>query len=163
MLDTKMTLIGMEELIPGALWKGTKDQIEQALAMARKGAGKVKHSHDAQAQRWKLQIGDRKIEVQEVVSAAKTVDVERVLLAGDDADLRLAIRTVPPKAGTLDVIVHGTVDDFIVFSGGKELSLDHRRLTSRSRASSTSGSGCLRARRVCTRRGPLSTWRTSSA
>jgi hypothetical protein len=52
----------------------------------------------------------------------------RLVLAGDDADVRDAARRLRPEAGTLDVVVHGSVDDVIVKVGGQELHLDQRHL-----------------------------------
>jgi hypothetical protein len=52
-----------------------------------------------------------------------------VVLAGDDAtEIRLAAKAVQPIVGTLDVFIHGTVDEFGVVIGGTEVILDHRRL-----------------------------------
>jgi hypothetical protein len=119
MMATKMVLLGMEELVPGALWKGTKDQIERAVASQTKPPPKVTR----EGKRWRVQLGDeRVIEIQEVVSAEKTVDVERVVLGGQDEELKLAAKLVPPLADTLDVVIHGTVDDFVL----NDVTIDHR-------------------------------------
>ncbi|MEO8841913.1 MAG: hypothetical protein ABI704_10110 [Kofleriaceae bacterium] len=124
MLGTKMTLLGMEELVPGALWKGTKEQIEKAIASQKRPVPKVTR----EGKRWHVQLGERVIEIQEVASAQKTVDVERVVLGGGDEELRIAAKLVPPEPGMLDVVVHGSIDDFMVTVGGRDISIDHRAL-----------------------------------
>ncbi len=51
-----------------------------------------------------------------------------VVLEGSD-DIASYARAVPPKPGTLDVFVHGTVDEFIVIGdGGARQTLSHRSL-----------------------------------
>lgn len=127
MTETKFTIIGMEELIPGELWKGSREQIEQALAQAKQDGQNPKVLSREHGQ-WKVNIGSREYVIQETVSSAKTVDAERVMLAGTDERLRLAAKLVPPQAGSLDVFVHGTVDDFIVFRDGKEIHLPPRQV-----------------------------------
>jgi hypothetical protein len=127
--ETKFALIGMEELIPGALWKGNKDQIQQAIQQAETDGQKPKVlHHDPGAKRWKVKIGDRTVEIQEVVSAAKTVNAERILVAGSDDDMRLATKLVVPKPGSIDVVVHGGVDDFMVTINGVDHTISHRSL-----------------------------------
>jgi len=61
MFATKATLLGMEELVPGALWKGTRRQINEALDH-QSPRPKVLH----EGPKWKLQLRDRVIEVSEV-------------------------------------------------------------------------------------------------
>lgn len=126
MMDTRMALLGMEELIPGALWKGTPEQIKEAIAHAKKGKQAVEVSRDGN--RWRVKVGEREIQVQEVASATKTVDVERVVLGGGDGELRVAAKLVPPEPGSLDVVVHGSIDDFMVTVNGKDIPVDHRAL-----------------------------------
>lgn len=127
MTETKFTIIGMEELIPGELWKGSRDQIERSLAQAEKDGQKPKVISREDG-RWKVKVGEREYVIQETASSAKTVDAERVLLAGGDEELRVAAKLVPPQAGSLDVFVHGTVDDFIVVRDGKEIHLPPRQV-----------------------------------
>jgi len=128
MTETKMVLSGMEELIPGAFWKGSKEQIEKAIANTN-GKQKLELiSHDAETKRWKLRAGEREIEVQETVSGARSVNEDRVVLAGSDEGLRLSTKLVPPEPGSLDVIVHGSVDDFRVRRGAEELQIEPNKL-----------------------------------
>lgn len=127
MTETKFALIGMEELIPGQMWKGSGDQIKDALAQAKQdGQNPQVISHEENL--WKVKIGDREYTINETVSSAKTVDADRVLLAGSDDGLRLAAKLVPPQPGSLDVFVHGTVDDFVVFRDGKKITLPPRQV-----------------------------------
>ena len=127
MTETKFALIGMEELIPGQMWKGSRPQIDQALAQAKQdGQNPQVISHEENL--WKVKIGDREYTINETVSSAKTVDVDRVLLAGSDDGLRLAAKLVPPGPGSLDVFVHGTLDGFVVFRNGEKVSLEPRQV-----------------------------------
>lgn len=119
MAETRMALTGMEELVPGALWKGTEKQIRDAEAAT---GGKATKKNG----RWQLKVGKRTIEIHEVASPQKTVDVERIMLKGDDHEMAMAAKLVVPKPGTLDVMVHGSVDEFVVMLGGKEVKLSHR-------------------------------------
>jgi hypothetical protein len=57
-----------------------------------------------------------------------TKPTNRVLLAGADEDLVRAAPYVQPAPGYLDVILHGTVDDFIVKTDSGTVSIDHRAL-----------------------------------
>lgn len=67
MLETKFALIGMEELIPGALWKGTAEQILQSIKQAEVDGLKPKVlEHDQSTKRWRLRLGDRDIQVKEI-------------------------------------------------------------------------------------------------
>jgi hypothetical protein len=127
--ETKFALIGMEELVPGALWKGSNEQIKQALKQAETDGQKPKVlHHDPESKRWRVKIGDRTIEIQEVVSSAKTVNADRIVAAGSDEDLRLFAKLVVPKPGSIDVIVHGGVDDFMVTINGVDHTISHRSL-----------------------------------
>ncbi len=128
-LETKFTLIGMEELIPGALWKGAPEHIQRALAQAQEHGVEAKVLQHAELhQSWRLKIGEREIAIQEVVSTEKTVNADRILLAGSDEDLRMAAKLVPPKPGSIDIIVHGGVDDFMVTIDGVDFQISHRSL-----------------------------------
>lgn len=69
MLETKFHLLGLEELVPGTLWKGSNEQIQHALKEARANSGKVA-SQDPTTKRWKLALDGREVEIQEVASAA---------------------------------------------------------------------------------------------
>ncbi|HEU0036411.1 MAG TPA: DUF4157 domain-containing protein [Kofleriaceae bacterium] len=123
LFDTKFELLGLRELVPGALWRGSPEQCLEAAEMARARGGKAAHEPD-QA-RWRITVDDREILVQEV---AASVDVQRVMIAGHDRMLIAAAKLVPPKPGYLDVIVHGTVDDLVVKVDGGERHFDHRAL-----------------------------------
>src|SRR5262249_4841949 len=72
MLETKFHMLGLEELVPGALWKGTHERVQHAIDEARKNGGRA--ARDAQWGRWKLEIDGREVQVQEVDStkAAQT-------------------------------------------------------------------------------------------
>ena len=70
MLETKFHLLGLEELVPGALWKGTDKQIEHAVAEASANGGKVV-AHDAQSKRWKLALDGREVEIQEAAETPR--------------------------------------------------------------------------------------------
>jgi hypothetical protein len=122
MTETRFALIGMEELVPGVQWKGSRKQIEQAVGET---GAKVISREDGM---WKVKVGERTLEIRETVSSAKTVDAERVVLAGHDDEVKLAAKLVPPEPGKLDVIVHGDVDSFYVVRDGTELRLDPRQL-----------------------------------
>lgn len=73
MLETKFHLLGLEELVPGTLWKGSDEQVQHAIKEARANGGKVT-SQDPQTRRWKLEIDGREVEIQEVPSAPRTAD-----------------------------------------------------------------------------------------
>jgi hypothetical protein len=62
-LDTKFALLGMEELVPGALWKGGKDEIDRAVALARKRDPTVEVSHDEASGVWRIKGKERTIEI----------------------------------------------------------------------------------------------------
>ena len=65
MFATKATLLGMEELVPGALWKGTRRQINEAINH-QTPRPKVLN----EGPKWKLQLRDRVIEVSEVAESS---------------------------------------------------------------------------------------------
>ena len=73
MLETKFHLLGIEELVPGTLWKGSDEQIQHAIKEARANGGKLT-SQDPQTKRWKLAIDGRDVELQEVPSAPGMAD-----------------------------------------------------------------------------------------
>jgi len=51
---------------------------------------------------------------------------ETIVLAGDDAALRVAARSAQPRAGYIDVVVHGDADSFWVAHDGVNVAVDHR-------------------------------------
>lgn len=129
MTETKMVLAGMEELIPGALWKGSREQIDRAVAQTSHEKQPLEVvSHDAEGKRWRLKVGERVIEVQETISGARSVHEDRVVLAGSDEGMRVAAKLVAPEPGRLDVVVHGSVDGFLVVRDGVEIHLEPRQV-----------------------------------
>lgn len=52
----------------------------------------------------------------------------RVVLAGDDVEIYEYAPRIVSEPGTLDVILHGGVDDFYVLRDGQRVPVDHRRL-----------------------------------
>ena len=64
MLDTRFALAGLEELVPGALWKGTRQDIECAVNQAGRDA-KVTAPGES-SKRWTIETSDgRRIEIEE--------------------------------------------------------------------------------------------------
>lgn len=138
--DITFHLAGLEELVPGAVWRGTHEEIKNAVESAEQQAAgtdrKVKATRDETTGKWDVEIDGRRIEVHERADAkapargdeAKAKEPGRVVLAGEDADLRAAAEWLEPLPGTLDVVVHGTIDDLVVLHGGTEQHIDHRRL-----------------------------------
>ena len=61
-------------------------------------------------------------------TAAARQAEQRVILQGTDAEIAELAQKIEPEPGTLDVYVHGTVDDFVVHHNGKPVHLDHKRL-----------------------------------
>ena len=54
---------------------------------------------------------------------------QQVILQGVDTEIAEYASRVKPKPGTLDVFVHGDIDDFLVYTGGKTpIRLNHRSL-----------------------------------
>ena len=56
----------MEELVPGALWKGSEDEIDQAVALAQKRDPTVEASRDEASGVWTIKGGERTIEIHEI-------------------------------------------------------------------------------------------------
>ncbi len=52
----------------------------------------------------------------------------RVVLSGDDGEVRAAADRVKPKAGYIDVIVHGDANSFLVIREHADVQIDHRAL-----------------------------------
>jgi hypothetical protein len=135
---------GMEELVPGALWSGTHDQITTALEQSRAAGLDVHLLTEGNAQvRWRLALGKgRVLEIQERLprpseaksdakSEAKKSKLdkpERVTLLGDDNVARDAAYRLPPIDGYLDVFVHGQADRLVVVRHDRDLELSHREL-----------------------------------
>ena len=62
-LDTKFALLGLEELVPGALWKGSEHDINQAVAKAKQYDETATASRDETTGVWTIKVGERTIEV----------------------------------------------------------------------------------------------------
>lgn len=58
-------LAGLEELIPGSLWKGTPAEIQAALDGARNAGADIHATRDAANGRWSVKLADRAIEIHE--------------------------------------------------------------------------------------------------
>jgi hypothetical protein len=153
-----MHLVGLEEAVPGALWRGTHAQATEAINAARRMGLDVEASYDTEAHRWKVRAGSQELNILEHLEAngashtkdpappalagefaeaagtseaasRATLAEQQLFLAGSDAEIAAYAVNVRPKPDTLDVFVHGTVDDFIVVGpDGAELHVDHRRL-----------------------------------
>ena len=67
MLETKFHLLGLEELVPGALWKGSHEQTQRAADEVRRSGGTA--SQDQRTGRWKFVLDGRAVEMQDVGSA----------------------------------------------------------------------------------------------
>jgi Domain of unknown function (DUF4157) len=128
--EVTFTLSRLEELVPGAVWRGTPEQIKGALDEAGRQGAKVEQTREPNGT-WKVSIDGREMELHERAEegpAAAEGRKSKVVLAGDDEKLREAAEWLQPMDGTLDVVVHGTVDDLTVKIGGSEVHIDHRRL-----------------------------------
>lgn len=120
-------------------WEGTPSQVDQAIAIARKLGLEVTEA-DPGAGRRNVEIAGRRVDVVETDrQAAARLPASRsdgrapgregrVFLQGSDTEIATYAQHVRPLPGTLDVFVHGTVDDFIVIHNGTLIHLDHRRL-----------------------------------
>jgi hypothetical protein len=75
LLEPKFHLAGLHELIPGALWSGTREQIQNALKAASRGG--TKPSQDPETKRWKLERDGRVIEIHEVADSADARAIAR--------------------------------------------------------------------------------------
>jgi hypothetical protein len=58
-------LTGLEELIPGSLWKGTPAEIRAALDGARNAGADIHATRDPTTGRWSVKLADRAIEIHE--------------------------------------------------------------------------------------------------
>jgi hypothetical protein len=131
--DLPLHLSGLDELVPGAVWRGTRTQIEDAVHAAQRAGLETSAVRDEATGRWKVKLGDRTMEIHER-GAGASADAARsdsgaVTLAGVDDDARRVALWVPRQPGTLDVIVHGAVDGFEVRTGPDTwVTLSHRSL-----------------------------------
>jgi hypothetical protein len=66
-------MLGLEELVPGALWKGSHEQIQRAADEARRSGGAA--SQDPQTKRWELRLDGRMVEAQQVDPVTMLSDV----------------------------------------------------------------------------------------
>jgi len=128
-LELPLRAAGLREDIVGAMWSGTRPQIETALRRSRAEV----LEHDEASRRWRVRLGERELVIDEVVGD-RTREVrerkpDKLVLAGrGDEELNAAAQRLPPVPGYLDVVVHGSIDDLIVYVDGEELHFDHRRL-----------------------------------
>jgi hypothetical protein len=117
--ELPLRLAGLEPIADGVL-TGDAARIESALADARAAGVEVEVLNVEEPRgRWKVRVDKQTVEI---------VERRSVALLGDDADAREAATWVPPEEGTLDVAVHGQVDDFEVRVGGKKHRISHRSL-----------------------------------
>ena len=63
--DLSLHLAGLEELVPGAAWKGTRENIELAVRSAERSGAVVEASRDAATGRWKVSLNGRQMEIHE--------------------------------------------------------------------------------------------------
>jgi hypothetical protein len=122
----------------GHTWEGTAAQVEQAVGIAKKLGLTVIEPEPGSGRH--AEIAGRRIDILELGRDARTESGSRasdgaasrrsdqVVLQGDDTEIEIYARNVRPLPGTLDVFVHGTVDEFIVMRDGVKIVLDHRRL-----------------------------------
>jgi hypothetical protein len=77
-LDTKFALLGLEELVPGALWKGSEHDINQAVAKAKQHDNTATASRDETTGVWTIKVGERTIEVHQTdwTSSSKPGDTQ---------------------------------------------------------------------------------------
>jgi hypothetical protein len=68
MVESKLHLLGMQELVPGALWKGTHEQIHAAIEQAQRSGSQIDPHHDEATGRWKLTLDGRVFEIEQVAS-----------------------------------------------------------------------------------------------
>jgi hypothetical protein len=72
MLDTKLALAGLEELVPGALWKGSHQHIQHAVNQAGRDT-KVTAPGES-SKRWTIDTADgRRIEIEEIAASTDSV------------------------------------------------------------------------------------------
>jgi hypothetical protein len=108
-------LAGLEELIPGAVWKGRPDQIEHALRSAQRSGIKVESERNPTTGKWKVQLDGRLLEIQEHGAAAappaaaarfESAPIE----AGEAGSRALTTGMVPGSSFTGKAIAHADVD-----------------------------------------------------
>jgi hypothetical protein len=66
MLETQLHLIGLHELIPGALWKGTHEQIQTVIEQAKQRGSTVLQERDAATGHTKLTIDGHSLEFEQI-------------------------------------------------------------------------------------------------
>jgi hypothetical protein len=122
--DITMHLAGLEELVPGAVWRGSFEQIDLTVRRLKGQGMQVEANRDLKTGTWTLDIEGRVIQAHE----RGAIPGERLTLMGDDHAARAATEKLPLMEGTLDVVVHGSIDDIYVRRGGDEVRMDHRAL-----------------------------------
>jgi len=99
--DITFHLAGLEELVPGAVWRGTREEIQRAVDGAeRQTAGtdrKVESIRDDKTGAWKLTIDGRRYEIHERVPAGGT---DRVV----DPAVEQALATPPALQQQIDQV-----------------------------------------------------------
>jgi hypothetical protein len=86
-------LAGLEELVPGSLWKGTPDEIQNALDGARAMSAPVPATRDPATARWSVKIGDRSVEIQErdpLESVRQSEQLLDVINGGSESEIKKA-------------------------------------------------------------------------
>lgn len=109
MLDTKMRLSGLQELIPGVLWKGTKAAAHEATEMAQRQGGKVTVDKDGaptieiDGRVMKIEVNDdsrAKVAHGQEKQLAEQLGVPEVVISNDlDNGVKVETREVPGALG----------------------------------------------------------------
>jgi len=99
--DITLHLAGLEELVPGAVWRGSREEIQRAVDSAeRQAAGtdrKVESIRDGKTGTWKLTIGGRRYEIHERAPAG---GADRVI----DPAVEQALVTPPALQQQIDQV-----------------------------------------------------------
>ena len=108
-------LAGLEELIPGAVWKGRPDQIEHALRSAQRSGIKVEAERNPATGKWKVQLDGRMLELQEhgaaaAAPAAAAQYESAPIEAGEAGSRALTTGMVPGSSFTGKAVAHADVD-----------------------------------------------------
>jgi hypothetical protein len=126
---------GLDTVVPGRSYAGSAADIDQAAARLRDLGFKTRVDQDGGQRRIEATSPDGKglIELLERPGAKSgahdAAPAGRVILQGADTEIEEFAQRVKPKPGTLDVFLHGEVDDFVVYGAdGTKHYLDHRSL-----------------------------------
>ncbi len=146
--ETPLHLAGLEELIPGAQWKGSHEQIVAAIESAKHAGVKIEAKPpQGDGHTWHVELEGRTLELVEREGPSATSrdgsakspherttermaavdrshippsthEATRVMFTAKDDALAMAAAKVPSEAGYFDVVVHGDPNSFYLLHNG---------------------------------------------